>query len=136
LARWDEDVYDIKPEEKDELRAAMLKIRTVQVEEWERRYHSTDPKEQSFGGKMIITLKDGSKVEDEKACANAHPLGSTPWKRPQYIKKLESLTKDFLGDAKRKAFLDLVDTLEKQSADKLAGLTPEIDLVKLDVLKT
>src|SRR5690606_26786733 len=97
IARWDEDVYDIKAEEKEELRAAMLKIQTVQVAEWERRYHSTDPKEQSFGGKMIVTLKDGTKVEDEKACANAHPLGSTPWKRPQYIKKLESLTRHFMS---------------------------------------
>jgi len=136
LARWDEDVYDIKPEEKEELRAAMLKIRTVQVEEWERRYHSTDPKEQSFGGKMIVTLKDGSKIEDQKACANAHPLGSTPWKRPQYIKKLESLTKHFMSDKLREKFLNVVDTLENQPASMLGELTPAIDLAELAVLKT
>lgn len=136
LARWDEDVYDIKPEEKEELRAAMLKIQTVQVAEWERRYHSTDPKEQSFGGKMIVTLKDGTKVSDEKACANAHPLGSTPWKRPQYIKKLESLTKHLLSDKTRAAFLAAVDKLETLDASKLGEMTPEVDMAKLEELKT
>jgi len=136
LARWDEDVYDIKPEEKEELRAAMLKIQTVQVAEWERRYHSTDPKEQSFGGKMIVTLKDGTKVSDEKACANAHPLGSTPWKRPQYIKKLESLTKHLLSDKARAAFLAAVDKLETLDASKLGEMTPEVDMAKLEELKT
>jgi len=136
LGRWDEDVYDIPENEKADLKTAMLKIQTVQVAEWERRYHSTDPKEQSFGGKLIITLKDGSKLEDEKACANAHPLGSTPWKRPHYIKKLESLTKGFMSDKIRQAFLDFVDTLEKQPAQKLGELTPDVDLVKPAVLTT
>lgn len=128
LSRWDEDVYDIQPEEKEELRAAMLKIKTVQTDEWERRYHSTDPKEQSFGGKMIVTLEDGTEIVDEKACANAHPLGKTPWKRPQYIKKLESLTRDFLSDKARAHFLAIVDALESQPAHNLAELTPETDL--------
>jgi len=136
LGRWDEDVYEIHANEKEELRAAMLKIKTVQVAEWERRYHSTDPKEQSFGGKLIITLKDGKKVEDEKACANAHPLGKTPWKRPQYVKKLESLTKGFMSDKARQTFLAAVDALESQPAHRLAELTPEIDVAKLEALKT
>lgn len=129
LGRWDEDVYDIAAHEKDELRHAMSIIRTTQDAEWERRYHSTDPKEQSFGGTLIVTLKNGSKVEDSKACANAHPFGKTPWKRPHYIKKLESLTKHLLGADAREKFLALVDTLETADAAKLAGLTPTLDLV-------
>jgi 2-methylcitrate dehydratase len=136
LGRWDEDVYDIRAEEKDELRAAMAKIKTVQVETWERRYHSTDPKEQSFGGKMIVTLADGAVISDEKACANAHPLGKTPWKRPQYVRKLETLTKEYLSDKARAQFLAVVEALENQPAHKLAELTPETDLVKPAELKT
>jgi 2-methylcitrate dehydratase len=132
LGRWDEDVYDIKAEEKNELRDAMLKIKTTQVAEWERRYHSTDPKEQSFGGKMIITLTDGRKVEDEKACANAHPLGSKPWKRPDYIGKLEKLTKHMLSEKERKAFLDAADQLEKLPASRVNELIPPVDLVALE----
>lgn len=136
LGRWDEDVYDIAESEKAELRAAMLKIRTAQDAEWERRYHSTDPKEQSFGGTLTVTLKDGTRVEDSKACANAHPFGSTPWKRPNYIGKLEKLTKHLLSTGERDKFLALVDTLEKAAPAQLAGLTPRIDLEKLATLTT
>lgn len=131
LDRWDEDVYDIKASEKEELRAAMAMIKTVQVEEWERRYHSTDPKEQSFGGKLIIKLKNGQTISDEKACANAHPLGSNPWKRPNYEKKLIELTKHMLSDKERNAFLANVDRLDKLSGAELGVLTPVIDLEAL-----
>lgn len=136
LGRWDEDVYTIGAHEKEELRNAMLKIRTQQDAEWERRYHSTDPKEQSFGGTLIITLADGTEVKDSKACANAHPFGATPWKRPNYIKKLENLTKHLVSEAERVKFLALVDGLEKATAAQLAGLTPKLDLVPLEAAKT
>ena len=136
LGRWDENVYEIKAKEKEELRAAMAKIRTEQDAEWERRYHSTDPKEQAYGGTMIVTLADGKVVKDSKACANAHPFGRTPWKRPQYIRKLESLTKGLISDLERKRFLKVVDSLEKASSAQLAGLTPRLDLVPLEVVKT
>lgn len=136
LSRWDEDVYDIKAEEKEELRAAMLKIKTVHVDEWERRYHSTDPKEQSFGGKLIITLADGTVIEDSKACANAHPLGSKPWKRPDYEGKLSKLTKHLLSDKARGEFLKAVDDMEKFSGSQLGALIPAIDLEGLQKLET
>lgn len=136
LGRWDENVYDIKSEEKDELRAAMLKIKTQQDAEWERRYHSTDPKEQSFGGTLTVTLEDGSEVKDSKACANAHPFGKTPWKRPNYIGKLEQLTKHLVSAGERTAFLALVDGLEKAGAPDLGGLTPKLDIAALESVKT
>lgn len=126
LGRWDEDVYTIADNEKDELRAAMAKIKTAQDAEWERRYHSTDPKEQAFGGTMTITLADGTVHTESQACANAHPFGKTPWRRENYIGKLEKLTKDLLSDEVRKSFLALVDGLEKVSTDKLGGLTPPL----------
>ncbi|MDD9899688.1 MAG: MmgE/PrpD family protein [Alphaproteobacteria bacterium] len=136
LGRWDESVYDIQAEEKEELRAAMLKVKTQQDEVWEQRYHSTDPKEQAFGGTMVITLTDGTIIEDSKACANAHPFGDTPWKRPDYIRKLENLTKGLMTENTRKAFLSLVDTLEAATSEQLAGLTPVMDATTLSVLKT
>lgn len=135
LGRWDESVYEIKKSEKEELRAAMAKIRTQQDAEWERRYHSTDPKEQSFGGTLIVTLADGREVKDSKACANAHPFGATPWKRPNYIKKLENLTSHLISDVERKRFLKAVDTLEKASGPQLAALTPRLDRVPLEEAK-
>lgn len=135
LGRWDEDVYSIAAAEKDELRRAMAKIRTKQDPEWERRYHSTDPKEQSFGGTLVIELADGRVIRDSKACANAHPFGLTPWKRPNYVRKLESLTKGLLSEAERNRFLALVDKLEGATSAQLSGLTPKIDLVALEKAK-
>lgn len=136
LGRWDEDVYTIGAHEQQELKDAMLKIRTQQDAEWERRYHSTDPKEQAFGGTMTVTLADGRTIKDSRACANAHPLGKTPWKRPNYVGKLEKLTKHMISDAERAKFLTLVDTLEKATSAQLAGLTPKVDLVALEDVKT
>ncbi len=136
LGRWDESVYDIKAKEKEELRSAMAKIRTEQDAVWEERYHSTDPKEQSFGGTMMITLASGKIVSASKACANAHPFGRTPWKRPHYVRKLESLTKQLISDMERKRFLKAVDGLEKADAAQLAGLTPRLDLISLETVKT
>jgi 2-methylcitrate dehydratase len=136
LGRWDEDVYTIHPQEKEELRHAMSIIKTEMSEEWERRYHSTDPKEQSFGGTLIITMIDGTKIEDSKACANAHPFGSDPWKRPHYIKKLESLTKGFLSQPARLAFLEAVDGLEALPSGDFYRLTPKIDLCALERLES
>jgi len=135
LGKWDEDIYKISDEEKEELRRAMLKIRTEQSEEWERRYHSTDPSEQSFGGNMIISFSDGSKIESSKACANAHPLGSSPWKRSNYIGKLEKLTKDIISDKLRNEFLNIVDSLENIQSEEFSGLTPSVDLIELKEAK-
>lgn len=136
LGRWDESVYEIKKSEKEELRQAMAKVRTQQDAEWERRYHSTDPKEQSFGGTLVVTLTDGKEIKDSKACANAHPFGATPWKRLNYIKKLETLTGHLISDVERKRFLKAVVALEKATAGQLAALTPRLDRVPLAVTKT
>ena len=37
---------------------------------WTRRYHATDPNELSFGGRVEIFMRDGSKLKDEMAVAN------------------------------------------------------------------
>src|SRR5690606_9272237 len=59
------------------------KVRTVEAPEWTRRYHSHDPNEKAFGGRVVITLSDGTVIEDEIAVADAHPLGARPFARPQ-----------------------------------------------------
>ena len=65
----------------------------------------------AFGGKIIIRLKDGTEIADELAVANAHSLGATPWKRPDYIRKFETLTDGLLDPAEAKRFLELVQRL-------------------------
>ena len=51
------------------------KITTAEDPEWTRRYHSADPREKAFGGRVVITLEDGTVIEDSLAVADAHPLG-------------------------------------------------------------
>jgi 2-methylcitrate dehydratase len=43
------------------------KTLTVEDVEWTRRYHETDPSNKAFGGRVVVTLDDGSVVEDEIA---------------------------------------------------------------------
>src|SRR5690348_3090045 len=68
------------------------KVETREDPEWERRYLSTDPAEQAFGGRVEVLMQDGSRIVDELAVANAHPLGARPFGRDDYIRKFTALT--------------------------------------------
>ena len=68
------------------------KIETREDPEWTRRYHSRDPNEMAFGGRVEVFMKDGTRLEDELAVANAHPLGAKPFGRDDYIRKFRTLT--------------------------------------------
>lgn len=135
IGEWHhERTYDIKPEQKDELRGLMEKVETKFEQKWEDAYHSQDPKVQAFGGKMIIELADGTTLEKEKARANAHCYGDTPWGREQYTGKFDSLTEGKVSGDERTRFLDVVDRLDKLSAAELKGLSTKVDLAKLEAL--
>ncbi len=103
--------------------ALWRKIRTVEDKRWTERYHATDPSVKAFGGRVIITLKDGQVISDEMAVANAHTLGATPWGRADYIRKFRMLTEGLLEQAEAERFLEVVQRLPSLRADELAGLT-------------
>ena len=111
--------------------ALWRKIATVEEPSWTKRYHSADPAIKAFGGKVTITLKNGETLTDEKAVANAHTLGATPWKRPDYIRKFTILTEGVLDDAERRRFLDTVQNLPNLKPAELAGLTIALPSGKL-----
>ena len=100
------------------------KISTIEDPEWTRRYHSHDPKEKAFGARVVITMEDGSVIEDELGIANAHPFGARPFTRPEYIKKFKTLTDDILDKSESERFLDLVQQLPKLSAAQVKALNP------------
>ena len=81
------------------------KISTVEDPRWTQRYHSHDPKEKAFGGKVVVTLKGGSVISDEIAVADAHPLGARPFTRPQYVAKFRSLSDGVVAPKERDRFL-------------------------------
>ena len=107
------------------------KIRTVEDPEWTRRYHSQDPREKAFGGRVVITFDDGTVLEDEIAFADAHPLGARPFKRENYVAKFRKLADGVVASAEQDRFLDLVMRLPKLTAEELAGLTFTVDPARL-----
>lgn len=98
------------------------KVSTVEDPEWTRRYHSNDLTEKAFGGRVEIDLADGSRIVDEIAVADAHPLGARPFARPQYVQKFRTLASGVLSDAEIERFLDVAQRLPSLRADELAGL--------------
>ncbi len=103
------------------------KISTVEDPDWTRRYHSHDPREKAFGGRVTVTLQNGHVIEDELAIADAHPLGARPFGRTQYIAKFHSLAEGIISAAEQDRFLGTVERLPRLKADDLAGLTFSVD---------
>jgi len=99
------------------------KITTAEDAEWTRRYHSDDPNEKAFGGRVEIRLTDGSVVEDEIAVADAHPLGARPFAREDYIRKFRILAEPVLTPEEIERFLDLAQRLPELTADEVQQLT-------------
>jgi len=103
------------------------KIRTVEDPAWTRRYHSHDPKEKAFGGRVTVTLDDGAVVEDEIAVADAHPLGARPFTRAHYIAKFRALSEAIVSRPEQDRFLAVVERLPDLSADALLDLNFIVD---------
>ncbi|HEY0548867.1 MAG TPA: MmgE/PrpD family protein [Verrucomicrobiae bacterium] len=98
------------------------KIKTVEDTEWTRRYHSTNPNEQAFGGRVEITFIDGRKLIDEIAVADAHPLGARPFARAGYISKFQTLTEDLISPQESERFLSVAQRLPELDAVQLSEL--------------
>ena len=98
------------------------KIETTEDLEWTRRYRATDPNELSFGGRVEILLRDGSKIEDQMAVANAHPLGAKPFGRDDYIRKFQILTDGIISARESNRFLEAAQELPRMPAGDLHRL--------------
>jgi 2-methylcitrate dehydratase len=107
------------------------KISTVEDPLWTRRYHSHDPREKAFGGRVVVTLSDGAMIEDEIAVADAHPLGARPFTRAQYVAKFKTLSNGIIAPSEQDRFLGYVERLTKLKPDDLAGLTFTADPARL-----
>ncbi|MFG6402926.1 MmgE/PrpD family protein [Microbacterium sp. P04] len=99
------------------------KVTTAEDAEWTRRYHSEDPNEKAFGGRVVITLTDGSTIEDEIAVADAHPLGARPFAREDYIRKFRTLAEPVLMPEEIERFLGLAERLPELTPAEVLSLT-------------
>ncbi|MCS5715654.1 MmgE/PrpD family protein [Herbiconiux sp. CPCC 205716] len=98
------------------------KVQTLEDAEWTRRYHSLDPAEKAFGGRVEIVLADGSTVVDEIAVADAHPLGARPFARADYVRKFRMLAAGVVEEAEIERFLALAERLPALSVDEVRQL--------------
>jgi 2-methylcitrate dehydratase len=98
------------------------KVETVEDPEWTRRYHTLDISEKAFGARVEIFFKDGAKLVDEMAVANAHPLGAKPFGRADYIHKFKMLTEGLITTRESSRFLEAVQSLPRLKAGELSAL--------------
>jgi len=98
------------------------KIETREDPEWTRKYHSRDPNELSFGGRVEIRFKDGTVLVDELGVANAHPNGAKPFGRADYIRKFRTITEGLLSARESNRFIEVVQELPRLKAGELGAL--------------
>jgi 2-methylcitrate dehydratase len=106
-------------------------IRTVEDPSWTRRYLDPDPHKRAFGGKLIVTLKDGRVITGERAVADAHPNGAKPWTWPDYAGKFSTLTRGVLGEAEKEEFLAHAKGFSSLPAGTLDALLPALPAGKV-----
>ena len=102
-------------------------IRTHEDKKWTRKYHDPNPKKKSFGAKVIITMKNGKKISEQLERADAHPYGSRPFKRNDYIKKFKTLTDKIISRKESLKFLNTVQKLKKHKKGQLIKLNIEVN---------
>ena len=102
------------------------KIKTFEDKKWTKKYHDPDPNKKSFGGRVVIRMKDGKKIEDEISVADAHPSGNRPFERYNYIEKFQTLTKEIITSKESDRFLNVVQNLRKLKSGELYKLNVEV----------
>jgi len=102
------------------------KIKTFEDKKWTKKYHDPNPKKKCFGGRVIIKMKDGSKIEDQLGIADAHPNGKRPFKRENYINKFKTLTANIIDQKESERFLEDVQNLKEINKSELHKLNVEV----------
>ncbi|GAB6859306.1 MmgE/PrpD family protein [Microbacterium xylanilyticum] len=117
------DSYAPERAQREDTVALWRKITTAEDPEWTRRYHSIEPAEKAFGGRVEIRLTNGETVTDEIAVADAHPLGARPFAREDYIRKFRILAEPVLEPGEIERFLGLAQRLPELTADEVGQLS-------------
>jgi len=113
------------------------KIVTYEDKKWTKKYQDSNPKNKSFGGEVIIQMKDGSKIKSKLGVADAHPNGNKPFKREDYIHKFKTLTSNLIDQRESERFLSNAQSLRELDKSDLHKLNIEVksDLKKYSTYK-
>ena len=101
-------------------------IKTHEDKKWTRKYHDPNPKNKSFGARVVVTMKNGKKISEQLERADAHPYGSRPFKRKDYIKKFKSLTDNIISRKESLRFIKTVQNLKNIKKGQLTKLNIEV----------
>lgn len=107
------------------------KISTLEDPKWTEAYHAQDPDKKRFGGRVEITMNNGTKIVDELGVANAHPAGARPFKRADYIRKFDTLTESIIKKEERNRFIALCENLPDLTAAQVQELNVQIPIDQL-----
>ena len=102
-------------------------IKTHEDKKWTRKYHDSDPKNKSFGAKVVVTMKNRKKISEQLEKADAHPYGARPFKRKDYINKFKILTKNIIFHKESLRFIKIVQNLRKLKNGQLGKLNIEVN---------
>ena len=89
------------------------------------------PKKKSFGAKVVVTLSGGKKIIEKLDRADAHPYGSRPFERKNYIQKFLTLTSGIITQKESKRFLKIVQNLKNLKSGELNKLNIEVNRSKI-----
>ena len=72
-------------------------------------------------------MKNGKKISEQLERADAHPYGSRPFKRSNYIKKFKTLTDNIISHKESLRFINIVQKLKKLKKGQLEKLNIEVN---------
>jgi len=101
-------------------------IKTHEDKKWTRKYHDPNPKNKSFGAKVVVTMKSGKKISEKLEKADAHPYGARPFQRKDYINKFKTLTDNIISRKESLRFIKTVQNLKKLKKGQLTKLNIEV----------
>ena len=101
-------------------------IKTYEDKRWTKKYHDPNPKNKSFGAKVVVTMNNKEKIVEELDRADAHPYGLRPFKRQNYIRKFLTLTDGILNKKESSRFIKIVQNLKKLKPGELNKLNIEV----------
>lgn len=109
--------------------ALWRKIETAEDPHWTKRYKDPQPEERAFGGEMIVRLKDGRVIRGERAVADAHPNGASPFERPDYLRKFRALADGVVAQGEQTRFLELAERLSELTSPEVRALDVQVPAV-------
>ncbi len=101
------------------------KVKTVEDDEWNRRFADAEPLHKPQGGRVEIAFADREPLVDEIDFADAHPLGARPFARPDYVRKFETLCEGVIETDESARFVALAEDLPALAPGALGGLNVE-----------